>query len=76
MQATLATESLEPSDVIKTTVYLQNIDDFDAMNQVYAEFFTDKLPVRSTVQVAGLPKIAKNGQLLVEIEAVAVRRGK
>ena len=62
---------LEASDsglnfVIKTTVFLQDMNDFAAMNTVYSEFFPDNPPARSTVQVAGLPKGA-----LVEIECVA-----
>src|SRR5215471_5874432 len=42
--------------VIKTTVFLKDMNDFAAMNAVYAEFFPEKPPARSTVQVAGLPK--------------------
>lgn len=52
--------------VIKTTIFLTNIADFAAVNEVYAKFFHDKPPARSTVQVAALPKGA-----LVEIECVA-----
>ncbi|HEX7344681.1 MAG TPA: RidA family protein [bacterium] len=53
--------------VVKTTVFLQNLEDFAAMNAVYAEYFKDKPPARSTVQVAKLPRGA-----LVEIEAIAL----
>jgi|SRR5581483_11837875 len=53
--------------VVKTTVFLANLDDFQAMNKVYGEFFNDQPPARSTVQVARLPAGA-----LVEIEAIAV----
>ena len=53
-------------DVVKTTVFLRDMDEFGAMNAVYAEFFTEDYPARSTVQVARLPKDAA-----VEIEAVA-----
>jgi 2-iminobutanoate/2-iminopropanoate deaminase len=53
--------------VVKTTVFLKDMNDFAAMNEVYAKFFTAAPPARSTVQVARLPKDA-----LVEIEAVAV----
>lgn len=53
--------------VIKTTVFLQDLADFAKMNAVYAEFFPENPPARSTVQVAGLPKGA-----LVEIECVAL----
>lgn len=55
--------------VVKTTVYLQDIGDFVPMNEVYAEFFSENPPARSTVAVAGLPKGA-----LVEIEATALTR--
>jgi len=53
--------------VLKTTVFLQDMGDFAKMNSVYAEFFQENPPARSTVQVAGLPKGA-----LVEIECVAL----
>lgn len=53
--------------VVKTTVFLRNMADFPAMNAVYAEFFPENPPARSTVAVAGLPKEA-----LVEIEAIAL----
>ncbi len=55
------------SQVVKTTVFLRDMGDFSRMNGVYAEFFTEKPPARSAVQVAALPKAAA-----VEIEAVAV----
>ena len=56
------------SDVVKTTVLLQNIGDFAAMNEVYAEFFSEPYPARAAFEVAAIPKGA-----LVEIEAVAVK---
>ncbi len=52
--------------VIKTTVFIKNMDDFSAMNEVYAEYFGESKPARSTVEVARLPKDA-----LVEIEVIA-----
>lgn len=55
------------NSVIKTTVFLQDLADFARMNAVYAEFFPENPPARSTIQVAGLPKGA-----LVEIECVAL----
>jgi len=63
---------LEESDsglsfVVKTTVFLKDMNDFAKMNAIYAEFFSENPPARSTVAVAGLPKGA-----LVEIEAVAM----
>jgi 2-iminobutanoate/2-iminopropanoate deaminase len=54
-------------NAVKTTVYLRDMQDFAAMNQVYAEFFPIEPPARTTVAVAGLPKNA-----LVEIEVIAV----
>lgn len=55
------------ANVVKTTVFLANLDDFAAMNEVYAEFFPDAPPARSAVQVARLPLDAR-----IEIEAIAV----
>lgn len=52
--------------VVKTTVFLQDMNDFAAMNEVYAQFFQEPYPARSAVQVGRLPKDA-----LVEIEAIA-----
>lgn len=52
--------------VVKTTVFLQDMNDFAAMNEIYAQFFQEPYPARSAVQVGRLPKDA-----LVEIEAVA-----
>ncbi len=63
-----AESSLE--NVVKTTVFLRDMNDFAAMNGVYAEFFTTNFPARSAIQVARLPKDAA-----VEIEAVAVAVG-
>ena len=56
------------SDVVKTTVLLQSTGDSAAMNAVYAEFFTDRMPARMCYEVAALPMGA-----LVEIDAVAVK---
>ncbi len=55
------------SYVVKTTVFLKDMADFQKMNAIYGEFFVGNYPARSTIQVAGLPK---NGQ--VEIELVAI----
>lgn len=55
--------------VVKTTVFLKNMDDFAAMNQVYGEFFAGHTPARSTVQVAKLPR-----DVMVEIEAIVSLR--
>ena len=55
--------------VVKTTIFLEDMADFAAVNEVYAEAFGDHRPARATVEAAGLPKGA-----LVEIEAIAGRR--
>jgi 2-iminobutanoate/2-iminopropanoate deaminase len=56
------------SSVVKTTVFLKNMDDFAVMNGIYAEHFKELAPARSTIEVARLPKDA-----LVEVEAIALR---
>ena len=66
IQSILAEAGLGMDAVVKTTVFLQNMGDFAAMNEVYAAFFTGACPARAAVQVAALPKGA-----LVEIEAIA-----
>jgi 2-iminobutanoate/2-iminopropanoate deaminase len=67
LQHVLQAASCGLDRVVKTTVYLQDMNDFAAMNAVYAEFFGQNPPARSTVAVAGLPKGA-----LVEIDAIAL----
>ncbi len=59
---------LTMADVVKTTVFISDMENFGEMNEVYATFFGENAPARSCVQVARLPKDA-----LVEIEAIAVR---
>ena len=66
--AILDAAGLTMADVAKTTIFLADIDDFAAVNEVYARFFGDPKPARSTYAVAALPRGAR-----VEIEAVAVR---
>ncbi|HHW48312.1 MAG TPA: RidA family protein [Clostridiaceae bacterium] len=56
------------SNVIKTTVFLKDMSDFSAMNEVYKKYFTEPYPARSCVEAARLPK-----NVLVEIEAVALK---
>lgn len=63
----LAAAGADMSAVVKTTVLLDSIADFAAMNEVYAEFFTEPFPARAAFEVAAIPKGAK-----VEIEAIAV----
>jgi len=62
----LAEEGLGMSDILKVTVFMDDIEDFDEMNDTYAEFFDDEPPARSAVEVANLPKGAG-----LEIEAIA-----
>ena len=66
IRAVLAEVGVDLGAVVKTTVFLQTMDDFGAMNAVYAEAFGDHRPARSTVAVAGLPVGAR-----VEIEVIA-----
>jgi 2-iminobutanoate/2-iminopropanoate deaminase len=68
MRLTLAAAGLEMKNVVKTTIFLHDMDDFGAVNEVYAEYFSEPYPARSTVQVARLPKDVR-----LEIEAIAVR---
>ena len=67
-QAILAAAGLSLSNVVKTTVFLADMGDFAAMNEVYASFFTSPFPARSAVAVKTLPKDA-----LVEIECIAAK---
>jgi 2-iminobutanoate/2-iminopropanoate deaminase len=69
LAAVLRGAGLGLEDVVKTTVFLADMGDFEAMNQVYAKHFGTPPPARSTVAVAGLPRGAR-----VEIEALAVGR--
>ncbi len=68
MTVTLGAAGLTLEHVVKTTIFLKDMDDFGAVNEVYAEFFSEPYPARSTVEVARLPK-----DLRVEIEAIAMR---
>jgi len=68
MKAQLAAAGLGMDAVVKTTIFLADIDDFQNINDVYAEYFSEPYPARSTVQVAALPKGVK-----LEIEAIAIR---
>jgi len=67
LKAILAAAGLDLSAVVKTTVYLSDMNDFPEMNEVYADYFSHAPPARATVQVAGLPK-----GVSVEIDAIAV----
>jgi 2-iminobutanoate/2-iminopropanoate deaminase len=64
--AVLAAGGASFGAVVKTTIFLADLQDFGAVNEIYGRYFPDKPPARSTVQAAGLPKGA-----LIEIEAIA-----
>ena len=57
------------ADVVKTTLFIKDMNDFPAVNRVYSKFFAEPFPARSTVEVARLPK-----DVLIEIELIAVIR--
>ena len=66
VKAILDDQGLTFANVVKSTVFLTDLANFAGMNEVYAKYFTENFPARSTIQVAGLPKGAS-----VEIEVVA-----
>lgn len=66
VKAILTDQGLTFANVVKSTVFMTNLGDFAAMNEVYARYFTSDFPARSTIQVAALPRGAS-----VEIEVVA-----
>ena len=68
VQAILSDEGLSMDDVLKVTVFLDDIDNFEEMNDVYGSYFSDSPPARSAVEVANLPK-----GVGIEIEAIATR---
>lgn len=65
--AILTAAGVSPQEIVKTTIFLADMDDFARVNRIYAEFFGEHRPARSTVEVSRLPLGAK-----VEIEAIAV----
>lgn len=65
IKALLASQGLDFSNVVKTTVFLKDMNDFAVMNRIYGEYFMEPYPARSAVQVGALPKGA-----LVEIETI------
>lgn len=68
VEAVLAAAGTSLEHVVKTTVFLKNMDDFTKVNEVYGTFFSQPYPARSAVEVARLPKDA-----LVEIEVIALK---
>ncbi len=67
LSAVLAAAGTDLNNVVKTTVFLADMNDFTAMNEVYARFFSENKPARATVQAARLPKDAR-----VEIDCIAL----
>lgn len=67
LQAVLQEAGASLETVVKTTVFIKNMDDFAKMNEVYGEYFSEHKPARSCVEVARLPK-----DVLVEIEVIAL----
>jgi len=67
LEAVICAAGATLTDVVKTTVYLANMNDFTAMNKVYEEYFSESPPARAAVEVSRLPKDA-----LVEIDAILV----
>ena len=68
IKALLNAQQMDFSNVVKSTIFLTDMNDFATVNEVYAEFFKDPAPARSTFAVVGLPKQAK-----VEIEVIAAK---
>lgn len=67
LSAVLEAAGTSLNNVVKTTVFLADMDDFTAMNEIYAKFFNDNEPARATVQAARLPRDAR-----VEIDCIAI----
>ncbi len=67
MKGALESQGLDYSDVVKTTVFIKDMNEFGRINEVYGRFFAKDAPARSCVEVARLPK-----DVLVEIEAIAL----
>ena len=69
LAALLKEAGSDTDNVIKTTVFIKDMNDFAAVNEVYASYFTKDFPARSCVEVARLPK-----DVLIEIEAIAIKK--
>lgn len=69
LRALLEEAGCSMEDVVKTTVFIKEMNDFGAINEVYAEFFTGDYPARSCVEVARLPK-----DVMIEMEAIALKK--
>jgi len=69
LMAVLKAANSSLNQVVKTTIFLKNMSDFSVVNEVYATFFGEGLPARSTVEVSCLPK-----DVLVEVDCIAVKK--
>lgn len=69
LKAVLESEGYSLNNVVKTTVFITNMDDFGKINEVYSQYFTEHKPARSCVQVAKLPK-----GVAIEIEVIASKK--
>lgn len=69
MKALLEAAGSSCEDVVKTTVFIKDMNDFAALNEIYATYFTGAFPARSCVEVARLPK-----DVLIEMEAIALKK--
>lgn len=69
MKALLEAAGSSCEDVVKTTVFIKDMNDFAALNEIYASYFTGTFPARSCVEVARLPK-----DVLIEMEAIALKK--
>lgn len=72
LQNLLATVNLQLDSVVKTTIFLKNINDYEAVNKIYIKYFKVPRPARSCVEVSALPKVSDKA-LLIELEAVAAK---
>ncbi len=71
----LADNALELDNIVKTTIYLMDIDDFAKVNDIYVTYFSEPRPARACVQVAQLPKVTTNGvPVMIEMDAVAYNK--
>ncbi len=68
MSALLESAGTSMKNVVKTTVFIKNMDDFGAINEVYAKYFPEPFPARSCIEVARIPK-----DVLLEAEAIAIK---
>ena len=73
IKAVLDTKNLSLDNVVKTTVYVTDMADFAAMNEVYANYFDSVKPARATVAVKELPRVGGDVDIVIEIDAVAYK---